>query len=754
MRFLLALAAATSVIGCRQAPAPARDWSPDSISDAYRPSVAAILWPGATRAFLATSAGELYNGAWRLRFDAASGADRAGPARTVACEDRWCPVVRWTRWSGPVRWDFEAVAVPEQSPPVLSARGPLARFVAGLDRDRDRRLVDAAVSGSSPASSDGLRARMRRPMPREGIDRANFFVSLRVVAVNHGAAARGVTWRMGCSRPGAAAAFADADSGIAVPWSHCWSAGASADSVIGWGPGRHESSDLSDSTRLGAGERRELRFVLSAYPVEAHELERVRRLPHEECVAATRSYWTVELSRGAQFDLPDREAVEAIRASEVLLLQLRERRATDWVPIGNPFQYRDVWLRDGARAAQALAVMGFTRESRELARSFLGFQWPQGQFVSQTGQLDGSGQALWAFEQTLLRPGPDPDVRRFAESALKAWRALERERVKPGAAARGRVPGLLPATDPHDAELTFGQLVGNDAWAITGYRSAERLLRAAQMSAQAESVASSRRGYVADFESALARLAIADIPPSWTGQGSDWGNLAVGYPCMALPPQDARLSALARRYWAPLGGAGLGCYRDPNALHTYVAMDLGSWALLDGRAATADSVLEAALTWRSASGGAAEIFDRRSRGFGANLPPHATAAAALLELIRNSVIFDDNDTLQLTLGARPTWWGGAAVRRAPTRWGLVDLEFERRGPQAQWRWSAVPVWTELTLPPGCVLDGTPPAPLRAGLRPRTVLAPPGTRAVSVAIEEARSATAGAAVTASVTSPNP
>jgi GH15 family glucan-1,4-alpha-glucosidase len=48
------------------------------------------------------------------------------------------------------------------------------------------------------------------------------------------------------------------------------------------------------------------------------------------------------------------------------------------VPIGGPFHYRDVWLRDGARAMQALALCGYTDESRALAASFLRFQWPHG----------------------------------------------------------------------------------------------------------------------------------------------------------------------------------------------------------------------------------------------------------------------------------------------------------------------------------------------------------------------------------------
>jgi hypothetical protein len=88
--------------------------------------------------------------------------------------------------------------------------------------------------------------------------------------------------------------------------------------------------------------------------------------------------------------------------------------------------------------------------------------------------------------------------------------------------------------------------------------------------------------------------------------------------------------------------------------------------------------------WRTASGGAAELFVGSTRDFGKNFPPHATAAAALLALVRNALVFDDGDTLALALGARSSWWSGTAVRGAPTRWGTIDLRFAREGNAASW----------------------------------------------------------------------
>ena len=101
-------------------------------------------------------------------------------------------------------------------------------------------------------------------------------------------------------------------------------------------------------------------------------------------------------------------------------------------------------------------------------------------------------------------------------------------------------------------------------------------------------------------------------------------------------------------------------------------------------------------------------------------------------MVRNALVFDDGDSLVLSMGARNSWWTGTSVRAAPTRWGLIDLRFERAAAVATWQWTAVPVWTLLTLPPG-TRPADLKAPLRAGPRPDQVLAPPGVAHARVAL---------------------
>jgi len=711
--------------GCfHRTPPPSAGEAPESVTEAYDQPSAALMWPGATRAFQVTENGDLFNGVWRIRVTAEADGDSASPPRLVAYEHRWCPIVRWTRTSGDIRWDFEAVARPQPSSWLGTVHDAVERAITERQQEHDRRDENAAIAAYPTARLETLLLKVGRPLERSPSDRQNLFVSLRISARNLGQRSASTTLGLEFAPPSGTEGYTSPDSLVRTPWESGWGT-ANGDSVLGWCPTPTPSSAFRTSWRLEAGAQRSTRVILPVYPTPFADLQRWSQCTHEQDVEATRTYWWGEVNRGAEIILPDSGLCDAIRAARVILLSLRERRGVDWVPIGGPFHYRGVWLRDGARAMQALALSGYTGEAQSMAHAFLRFQWPHGPFVSQSGQLDGTGQALWAFEQVTLRPRPARDVEAFARAGLLACRGFERQRATTGS-GKSPIGRLLPASNPHDNELIDAQLVGNDAWALRGYRATSRLARAAGMTAQAAEVERAEQDYARTFRDALDRERTGDIPPAWTSGGTDWGNLAVGYPCEVLAARDPRLGRLARRYWAPAGGAGPGYYRNPDSLHSYVAADLGTWALLAGAPGIADSVLDGLLEWRTASGGAAEMFCRSSRRFGTNYPPHPTSAAALLVLVRNSLVFDDTDTLQLTLGARDDWWSGTTVRRAPTRWGNIDLSIVRNGGTAEWRWTGVPVWTSLTLPRGYCPEGKLPVGARVDARGTAVLVPPNT----------------------------
>ena len=518
-------------------------------------------------------------------------------------------------------------------------------------------------------------------------------------------------------------------------------------------PGVREARAWTDASPLGPGAKwvaelapgqsQAVRVVFSAYTLDAKVLCSWVRPSHAARVAESRGYWAKQLGSAAQFKLNDPETEAALKAAWVVLLSCRERYGKQVVPIGGPFHYRDVWLRDGARAISALAVSGFTREAMQLAEGLRLLQWPDGAFISQRGQLDGMGQAPWAFAEVALRRGADTSgVQAAAASAVMAWRWCERGRAI-GRQAAWTGSMLIPLQDPRDNEMVRAQLVGNDAWALAGYSAAAKLARAAGMTSVADSIERSHVGYSADFAAALARTDSPDVPASFQGRGNDFGNLSVAWPCGALAADDPRMAKLSNRMWARAGGPGLCLYTSTDKVHGYAGAELGVWALLARRRADADAVLASLLHWRTASGAGCELFTQGGDP-GDNLPPHPTSAAALVAQVRNSLVFDDGDTLRLCLGARDAWWKGGRLSGLPTRFGVIDLALDATPAQVEATWTPVNVWTELMLPQGTRVAGALAAPLVASADGASVRVPPGTGRVRMAVVRAAAASASVA----------
>lgn len=472
-----------------------------------------------------------------------------------------------------------------------------------------------------------------------------------------------------------------------------------------WRVGGADGDARLSATAAGGGAALECWLV--DRPVSESEAARItKRLRHDEHLARTRGLWRDWLARGATFETPDTLVNQAWRAALVTLLQGQERSAGGWVPIGNPFQYRDTWLRDGARVVRALALAGQTQLAREDALSFVRYQLPSGALLSQSGQLDGAGEGLWAFEQAASLPPDAAWSKRFLPVALRTGEWLRRQREQSLAlAAKMRVdwPGLLPFGDPRDAELVRGPLVGNDAWAIAGQFALASLAARAGDAGAADAARAEGESHRAAFAAALAREAHADVPPSWGEGGRDWGNCYVGFPARVLEPKSARLAALAQRLWAR-SGLHMVSYGPADSLHTYLGTDLAVWALLADRPADARASLADLLAHSNSTLGQAEIVSRSGRGFGNNLPPHGTAAAQLVELLRDMIVLDVRDTLDVGACADAGWWAGTHLRRAPTRFGLLELSLTRpAADRFEARWSAPGAPVRVRVPDGFAL---------------------------------------------------
>ena len=210
---------------------PAESWEPDSVPDAFSRPAAALMWPGATRAFLVEPDGCFYNGIWRVDVAATADGRRAAPPRRIAYEGRWRPIAHWTQRAGDVRWDFEAVALPAPEDAFAAwtrdisdglalradrgARAAWRRSLTADERDRVDRPSGASSRLARPAGE---------PVP--------LVVSVLATARNTGPLAAHATLDLALAPAGAAEPWYE-DGPHRAPPSWGWCA-PGVDSALGW----------------------------------------------------------------------------------------------------------------------------------------------------------------------------------------------------------------------------------------------------------------------------------------------------------------------------------------------------------------------------------------------------------------------------------------------------------------------------------------------------------------------------------------
>ncbi|MCC6652634.1 MAG: hypothetical protein IT348_15895, partial [Candidatus Eisenbacteria bacterium] len=77
----------------------------------------------------------------------------------------------------------------------------------------------------------------------------------------------------------------------------------------------------------------------------------------------------------------------------------------------------------------------------------------------------------------------------------------------------------------------------------------------------------------------------------------------------------------------------------------------------------------------------------------------------LVELVRDMIVMDVRDTIDVAAGGDLSWWAGTTLMRMPTRFGTLDLKLTRPAPgRLVASWSDVTVPLRVRVPDGVRLD--------------------------------------------------
>lgn len=452
------------------------------------------------------------------------------------------------------------------------------------------------------------------------------------------------------------------------------------------------------------------------------ELEPKRRI-----TVAKPAHWTDERQKLSVFQCAEghvRRLYEAAATSLIL-------HAPDDVFPG-PFTYKRFWFRDAAFILNALLELGGVDRVRLIMDGFAPRQRADGYFLSQDGEWDSNGEALWLFDRFSQLSGRTLPVR-WMESVQKGAEWIRRKRLRGTAEAPS---GLLPAgfSAEHLGPNDF--YYWDDFWAVAGLRAAARLVEA-----ERPALASDWRHEAND----LLRCIEHSIPngphrrfpgavPAAPGRRMDAGaigSLVADYPLRIYPPGDARMLCTANYLYdhSTVDGAFFQSMIH-SGVNAYLTLHLAQVYLRAGRVDRTWALMRRVGELASSTGHWPEAIHPRTLGGCMGDGHHVWASAEWAKLVRDCFVREEDDRLVIGSGVPSSWWANGQCSFGPTLtpYGALTVRISAEDAhltvqvRADWRSAApllvfaVPGWREQSLSPAAALvevrlgSGSPSTP--------------------------------------------
>jgi hypothetical protein len=381
-------------------------------------------------------------------------------------------------------------------------------------------------------------------------------------------------------------------------------------------------------------------------------------------------------------ELPETKVTDTFQAS--LIYDLLALYTLDGQPVQtvNDFQYHRFYLRDAADFVRMYDATGYSDVAAQVLSLFPSRQQPDGNFLSQPGQYDGWGEAMWAFGEHYRRTHDLAFARDVYPRVERAVEWLVQ--------ARAADPlHLMPKSDVRDNEYVAAHLTGYNFLALGGLQSAIELALATGHPEDAARFQAEYDSYHRRFFAVLDKITATThgyIPPALdaTGYGgTDWGNLLSVTPVQLLDPHDPRVTATLQQTQARYQ-EGITTYTEPDDgqfLHHYLTIKNTLTEVIRGDQQQAIRELYAELLHTSSTHAGFEYAIRPwgSRDFEGNLAPHGWFSADYRNLLRNMMLREDGDELHLLSAVSPEWIGkGKSIRveRAPSYFGETAFTLE------------------------------------------------------------------------------
>ncbi|MBF0490048.1 MAG: hypothetical protein HQL15_05445 [Candidatus Omnitrophica bacterium] len=397
--------------------------------------------------------------------------------------------------------------------------------------------------------------------------------------------------------------------------------------------------------------------------------------------------WNKSLQGSCQLQIPDKHFQFLYEAAIHTMILHSPKEVYP-----GPFIYRRFWFRDAAFILYALLCVGLKARVRGALDCFRARQTAQGYFLSQEGEWDSNGEALWNMRQYCEMTGSLPPDE-WKESIYKAgkWICKKRLSAKEDSPHAGLLPSGFSAEHLGPNDFYYW----DDFWGVAGLSASAYLSAAYNDEGQAAYFKTKSQvllGYINQslkkVEGRLGRLAMPASPYRRMDTGAI-GSLVASYPLRVLQQDDARVLDTANYLMQNCLVHG-GFFHDMthSGINPYLTLHLAQVYLRAGDSRYL-GLMSAVAQLASPTGQWPESVHPRTGGGCMGDGQHVWAAAEWVLMIRNCFVREEEEGLILCSGIPPSWLKTKEPMifgPAPTRFGDIHISMTFLGEMIQIEW--------------------------------------------------------------------